>query len=113
MPLTREEEGIGVCTGAFMAGRRAALMMQNAGLLNACNSLTTTALQFEVPMLLLARARRYPPDFAAAGAPRRDPHSSGVPPGLLTVCHVFALGDHTATIESSPPTPRCGTASKS
>jgi sulfopyruvate decarboxylase TPP-binding subunit len=27
--------------------------MQNAGLLNACNALTTTALAFEIPMLLL------------------------------------------------------------
>lgn len=53
VPLTREEEGVGVCTGAYLTGRRAALMMQNAGFLNACNSLTTTALQLEIPMVLL------------------------------------------------------------
>jgi sulfopyruvate decarboxylase TPP-binding subunit len=28
-------------------------MMQNAGLLNSCNALTTTARQIEIPMLLL------------------------------------------------------------
>ncbi len=53
VPLTREEEGVGVCTGGFLAGKRCALLMQNAGFLNSCNGLTTTALQFEIPMLLL------------------------------------------------------------
>lgn len=53
IPLSREEEGIGICTGGYLAGRRCALLMQNAGLLNTCNGLTTTALQFEIPMLLL------------------------------------------------------------
>lgn len=53
VPLSREEEGVGVCAGGFLAGKRCALLMQNAGLLNACNGLTTTALQFEIPMVLL------------------------------------------------------------
>ena len=53
VPLTREEEGVGVCTGAYLAGHRTAMLMQGAGLLNSCNALTTTALQFEIPMLLL------------------------------------------------------------
>ena len=53
VPLSREEEGVGVCTGAYFAGKRCALLMQNAGLLNSCNGLTTTALQFQIPMLLL------------------------------------------------------------
>ena len=53
VPLSREEEGVGVCTGAYLTGKRCALLMQNAGLLNACNALTTTALQFQIPMLLL------------------------------------------------------------
>ncbi len=53
VPLCREEEGVGICAGAFLAGKRGALLMQNGGFLNACNGLTTTALQFEIPMLLL------------------------------------------------------------
>src|SRR5262249_39614880 len=53
VPLCREEEGVGVCTGAYLGGRRPALLMQNAGLLNSCNGLTTTALQFEIPLLLV------------------------------------------------------------
>jgi len=49
----REEEGIGVCTGAYLGGKRPALVMQNAGLMNSCNGLTTTGLQFGIPILLL------------------------------------------------------------
>ena len=53
VPVGREEEGIGVCTGAYLGGKRTAMLMQNAGLMNSCNGLTTTALQFGIPMLLL------------------------------------------------------------
>jgi sulfopyruvate decarboxylase subunit alpha len=49
----REEEGVGVCTGAHLAGKQPALLMQNGGLLNSCNGITTTALQFGIPILLL------------------------------------------------------------
>src|SRR4051812_30931112 len=53
IPVGREEEGIGVCTGAHLAGKKPAMLMQNGGLLNSCNGLTTTALQFGIPILLL------------------------------------------------------------
>ena len=53
VPLCREEEGIGICAGAYLAGKRAAIIMQNAGFLNSCNALTTTSLQFQIPILML------------------------------------------------------------
>jgi sulfopyruvate decarboxylase subunit alpha len=53
VPLCREEEGIGICAGAYLAGRKTAIVMQNAGFLNSCNALTTTSLQFQIPLLLL------------------------------------------------------------
>jgi sulfopyruvate decarboxylase subunit alpha len=53
VPLCREEEGIGICAGAYLAGKRAAIIMQNAGFLNSCNALTTTSLQFQIPVLML------------------------------------------------------------
>jgi sulfopyruvate decarboxylase subunit alpha len=53
VPLCREEEGIGICAGAYLAGKRSALIMQNGGFLNSCNALTTTSLQFQIPTLLL------------------------------------------------------------
>ncbi|MGH7773025.1 MAG: thiamine pyrophosphate-binding protein [Candidatus Binatia bacterium] len=53
VPVGREEEGIGVCTGAYLGGKRTAILMQNGGLMNSCNGITTTALQFGIPILLL------------------------------------------------------------
>lgn len=53
VPLCREEEGIGICAGAYLAGRKTAIIMQNAGFLNSCNALTTTSLQFQIPLLML------------------------------------------------------------
>ena len=53
VPLSREEEGIGIAAGTYLGGGMPAVLMQNAGLLNTCNALTTTALQFEIPMVLL------------------------------------------------------------
>lgn len=53
VPLCREEEGIGICAGARLVGRKPALLMQNAGLLNSCNGIVTTGIQLELPMLLI------------------------------------------------------------
>jgi sulfopyruvate decarboxylase subunit alpha len=53
VPLCREEEGIGICAGAYLAGKKPAIVMQNAGFLNSCNALTTTSLQFQIPILML------------------------------------------------------------
>jgi sulfopyruvate decarboxylase subunit alpha len=51
--LCREEEGIGICAGAYMGGQTPAIIMQNGGFLNSCNALTTTALNFNIPILLM------------------------------------------------------------
>lgn len=53
IPLCREEEGVGICAGAYLAGKKTALIVQNAGFLNSANALTTTSLQFQIPTLLL------------------------------------------------------------
>jgi len=51
--LCREEEGIGICAGAYLAGKKPALVMQNGGLLNSVNALTSTSLQIGIPTLLV------------------------------------------------------------
>jgi sulfopyruvate decarboxylase subunit alpha len=51
--LAREEEGVGICAGAYLTGKTPALVMQNGGLLNSANGLTTTSLQFGIPTLLV------------------------------------------------------------
>src|SRR5712692_1203227 len=53
VPLCREEEGIGICAGARLVGKKPAILMQNAGLLNSCNGIVTTGIQLELPILLV------------------------------------------------------------
>jgi sulfopyruvate decarboxylase subunit alpha len=53
VPLCREEEGIGICCGAYIGGKVTAIIMQNGGFLNSCNGITTTALNFNIPILLM------------------------------------------------------------
>jgi len=53
VPLCREEEGIGVCTGAYLVGKKCALIMQNGGLFNSVNGIVSTLIQYQVPLLLL------------------------------------------------------------
>jgi sulfopyruvate decarboxylase subunit alpha len=79
VPVAREEEGIGVCVGAYLGGLQPAIAMQNAGLLNSCNALTTTALQFEIPILMVVW---YAGDFGDTAFMRLGEVTEGVLDGL-------------------------------
>jgi sulfopyruvate decarboxylase subunit alpha len=60
--VTREEEGVGICAGAFLGGRKAALVAQNAGMLLAANALAALAMHHQIPLLLLLAHRGGPDD---------------------------------------------------
>jgi len=53
VPLCREEEGIGVCAGAYLVGKKCAAIMQNGGFFNSNNAIVSTLLQYQIPLLLL------------------------------------------------------------
>ena len=53
VPLCREEEGIGVCAGAYLVGKKCAAIMQNGGFFNSNNAIVSTPLQYQIPLLLL------------------------------------------------------------
>src|SRR3989475_11254756 len=53
VPLCREEEGIGICAGAYLVGKKCAAIMQNGGFFNSNNAIITTLLQYHIPLLLL------------------------------------------------------------
>ncbi|MFQ6110828.1 MAG: sulfopyruvate decarboxylase subunit alpha [Nitrospinota bacterium] len=57
VPVAREEEGVGICCGASLAGKRAALLVQNAGILSSGGALTNLALSYGIPFLLLVADR--------------------------------------------------------
>jgi sulfopyruvate decarboxylase subunit alpha len=53
VPLCREEEGIGICAGAYMVGKKCAAIMQNGGFFNSNNAIVSTLLQYQIPLLLM------------------------------------------------------------
>src|SRR5512139_1858395 len=57
IPVTREEEGVGVCAGAWMGECRPALLMQNSGLGNSINALASLDLLYGIPLLMIISHR--------------------------------------------------------
>jgi sulfopyruvate decarboxylase subunit alpha len=55
--LAREDDGVGICAGAFLGGRKAALICQNAGVLLSINALGGMAFHHQIPFLVLAAYR--------------------------------------------------------
>jgi sulfopyruvate decarboxylase subunit alpha len=51
--LAREEEGVGICAGAYLGGKKPALLIMNAGFMDSSNALTTVNLMGGIPLLLL------------------------------------------------------------
>lgn len=57
VPVTREEEGVGLCAGAWMGGKRSALLMQNSGLGNSINALASLDFLYGIPLLIIISHR--------------------------------------------------------
>ena len=56
IPLTTEEEGIGLAVGAWLGGERCALLMQSSGVGNVINALgTIKECRVPLPMLITMR----------------------------------------------------------
>ena len=57
IPVTREEEGIGICAGAYLGGMKSAILMQNSGLGNSINALKSLTELYEFPLLMIMSHR--------------------------------------------------------
>lgn len=67
--VCREEEGLGLLSGAFMAGRRGALIMQNSGLGNCVNTLGSLNVASQIPVVLVMSHRGDLGEFNPAQVP--------------------------------------------
>ncbi len=57
IPVTREEEGVGICVGAFLGGKNPAILMQNSGLGNSVNALASLHKLYGIPLLMVMSHR--------------------------------------------------------
>ncbi len=55
--LAKEEEGVGVSMGAYLAGVKSAMLMQNHGFLAAINGIVSGAQLYRIPLLMLISHR--------------------------------------------------------
>lgn len=65
----REEEGLGLLSGAFLAGERGALLMQNSGLGNCVNTLGSLNVASQIPVVLVISHRGDLAEFNPAQVP--------------------------------------------
>jgi len=68
-PVTREEEGLGVCLGASLAGRLPCILMQDSGLGNCVNAFASTLQYFQTPMVMVISLRGTPGEKVGAQVP--------------------------------------------
>lgn len=57
IPMTREEDGIGIAAGLYLAGKRPAMIIQSTGLGNSLNSLSSLHMTYDIPLPILASWR--------------------------------------------------------
>ena len=66
IPAVREDAALGIASAAYFSNRRGGVMMQNSGIGNIINPLTSFSLMYKVPVLLVIGWRGYggPPNDA-------------------------------------------------
>lgn len=57
---TREDNALGLVSGAYLAGKKGAILIQNSGLGNITNALTSFNLIYKIPVLMIITWRGEP-----------------------------------------------------
>jgi sulfopyruvate decarboxylase alpha subunit len=56
-PTAREEEAVGIISGAWMAGMRGAVLMQTSGFATLANVLASLAIPYQIPLIMFVSER--------------------------------------------------------
>ncbi len=57
IPVTREEEGVGIAAGAYLGGKTPAILMQNSGLGNSINAIKSLSQLYKIPIIFIMSHR--------------------------------------------------------
>jgi sulfopyruvate decarboxylase subunit alpha len=90
VPVTREEEGFGICAGAFLGGKKPAILMQNSGLGNSVNVLASLYKLYQIPILMIMSHRGTEGEFMSAQVPMGE-----ATPGVLDALKIAYLNPKT------------------
>lgn len=81
--LAREEDGVGICAGAYLGGRRPVMSIQSSGLGNMLNALLSLSRVYDFPLPILASWRGVDNEAICAQIPFNESL-----PKLLEVYHI-------------------------
>ncbi|MBI4321899.1 MAG: hypothetical protein HY675_25675 [Chloroflexi bacterium] len=90
VPITKEDQGIGICAGAYCGGLKSALIIANAGFMLTGYVVPTLSLFYRLPVFMLVIHRGVPGDLAFYQEYQ----------GLHTVPMMDAMGVQHVTIDS-------------
>ncbi len=57
IPITREEEGVGIAAGAYLGGKMPAILIQNSGLGNSINAIKSLLQLYKIPAIFIMSHR--------------------------------------------------------
>ncbi len=64
VPVTREEEAVGICCGASAGGMRSAMVIQNVGAMNCTGAIATLPIAYAIPFVMILSHRGRLGDWA-------------------------------------------------
>jgi sulfopyruvate decarboxylase subunit alpha len=90
IPAVREDVALGIASAAHLTGHRGGILMQNSGLGNVVNPLTSFNLIYRIPVLMVVSWRGYggkdAPEHLLMGEKTPDLlHTLGIPHAVLEV----------------------------
>ena len=98
IPAPREDAALGIASGAYLCGRSAGILIQNSGLGNIVNPLTSFNMIYRIPVLMIVTWRGYmgndAPEHLVMG--EKTPQlleSLDIPYGLLEHSNLESLID--------------------
>ena len=91
IPVTREEEGVGIAAGAYLGGKKPAILMQNSGLGNSINAIKSLLELYEIPIIFIISHR----------GGKDEKILAQIPMGKITDRLLDVIGIKTWTIRSS------------
>ena len=69
VPVCKEEEGIGVCAGAYLGGKTPVMVMQNTGVGTILSTLCSLGLYYNLPLTMIISHRGSPGEKIGAQVP--------------------------------------------
>ncbi len=69
VPLTREEEGVGIAAGAYLGGKKPVMIVQSSGVANSLNSIASLSIVYQIPLLMITSYRGSLYEFAPSQVP--------------------------------------------